>query len=147
PIHWNPDIWATGGRWGHTSDWNAAIPFDRGRALPAGTDKNHPFFYREWRGPLLYRLARWGRMPFIPQADAGVTYTFYAGSPVVPVQELVEFREDLAVHAVRNAELAFSRHQFDTAVWVTKDGKLRRARAYDPNNPDRSFKEIVKLPA
>jgi hypothetical protein len=150
PFHWNPDIWPTGRQWGHTSDWNTPTAFDPAKhkldALPAGADKTHPYFYRQWRGPLAYRMTRWGRMPFAPEVDTSVTYTFYAGSPVVGVQSLMEFREDLALHTVRNAELVFSRHQFDTAVWMTKNGKLNRAAGYDYNDKDKSFQDIAKLP-
>lgn len=150
PIHWNPDIWPVGRGWGHTSDWNAPVPFDpvkhQAEAPPPAADKKFPFFHREWRGPLTYRLTRWGKMPFAPESDVSVTYTFHAGSPIVMVESLMEFRKDLALHAVRNAELVFSRHQFDTALWITKDGKLHTAPAYDYADKDRSFKEIVRLP-
>lgn len=150
PFHWNPDVWPTGRGWGHTSDWNAPTAFDPAKhkadTPPAGNDKTYPYFYRQWRGPLLYRQTRWGRMPLAPEVDVAVTYTFHAGSPVVGVQSLTEFRKDLALHTVRNAELVFSRHQFDTAVWLTKDGKLHTAPAYDYNDKDKSFKDIAKLP-
>jgi hypothetical protein len=150
PFHWNPDIWPTGRTWGHTSDWNAPTAFDPARhkaeSPPPGSDKTHPYFYRQWKGPILHRLTRWGRMPFAPEADVSVTYTFHAGSSVVGVQSLIEFREGLALHTVRNAELVFSRHQFDTAVWLTKDGKLHTAPAYDYNDKDKSFKDIARLP-
>ena len=151
PIHWNPDIWLTGGRWGHTSDWNTPVAFDPAKhksdTPPVAADKNEPYFYREWSGPLLYRQTRWGRMPFVPQVDVSVTYTFHAGAPFLMVDSLMEFREGLSVHAVRNAELVFSRHQFDTAAWVTRDGKLHTAPAYDAADRDRSFKDIARLPA
>jgi len=150
PFHWNPDIWTVGGQWGHTSDWNAAMTFDPARhkaeAALVGEGKSHAYFLRQWRGPLVYRSTRWGRMPFVPQADVAVTYTFSAGSPVVGVQSLVEIRENLALHTIRDAELVFSRHQFDTAVWIDKDRKLHRAAAYDYNDKDRSLKDIAKLP-
>jgi hypothetical protein len=150
PVHWNPDVWLTGGQWGHTSDWNQGVAFEpakhKAEAPPTGTEKSHPFFHREWRGPLLYRLTRWGRMPFAPQIEVSVTYTAHAGSPVLLVQSVMEFREAAALHTARNAELVFSRGQFDTAVWLTKDGKLHTAPAYDYKETDRSFKEIVRLP-
>jgi len=115
-------------------------------AALVGEGKSHAYFLRQWRGPLVYRSTRWGRMPFVPQADVAVTYTFSAGSPVVGVQSLVEIRENLALHTIRDAELVFSRHQFDTAVWIDKDRKLHRAAAYDYNDKDRSLKDIAKLP-
>jgi hypothetical protein len=151
PIHWNPDVWTTGGSWGHTSDWNAGTAFDPAQhkvdELPAPSGDSGPFFYRQYRGPLACRITRWGKMPFVPQADASVTYTFYAGAPFVAVQSLVEFREHVPLHTVRNAELVFSRHQFDTAVWITRDGKLSRAPCYDYGHKDKSFGEIARLPA
>ncbi len=155
PFHWNPDIWTTGGHWGHTSDWNAPIAFDpkqhKSEELPAGSGKTfadpQPFYYRQWRGPLACRVTRWGKMPMVPQAESSVTYTFHAGSPCVYVQSLIEFREDVPLHAVRNAELVFSRHQFDTAVWITRDGKLHKAPCYDYQDKDKSFGDIARLPA
>jgi hypothetical protein len=151
PIHWNPDVWLTGGRWGHTNSWNSGTLFDAARhkadAPPASDEKARGFYYREWRGPLLHRLTRWGRMPYAAPVDVSVGYTFHAGSPVVMVQSAMEFREAASVHAVRNAELVFSRHQFDSAVWITKDGKLHRATCYDPADRDRTFGEIARLPA
>src|SRR5262245_4250290 len=150
PVHWNPDIWKTGERWSHTSTWNESVAFDPGKHKsaepPAGTDKKHPFYYRETTGGGLYRLTSWGRFPYLPKTEASVTYTFHAGSPVVLVESLVEFHENASVHAIRNAELVFSRHQLDTAVWITKDGKFHRADCYDYKEKDRSFKEIAKLP-
>jgi hypothetical protein len=150
PVHWNPDIWPVGRGWGHTSDWNEPVEFDPARhkaEAPPSAGKKHAFFYRQWRGPLMYRLARWGRMPFAPEVDVSVIYTFHAGSPVVWVESLMQFQSDLAVHAVRDAELVFSRHQFDTALWIKKDSKLHTASAYDYGVKDRSFKEIARLPA
>ncbi|MBI1900314.1 MAG: hypothetical protein HYS13_04255 [Planctomycetia bacterium] len=151
PIHWNPDIWTTGGPWGHTSDWNAGTAFDpaqhKADSPSASSGDARAFFYRQFRGPLACRITRWGRMPFVPQADASVTYTFYAGAPFVSVQSLVEFREDVPLHTVRNAELVFSRHQFDTAVWIARDGKVHSAPCYDYNDKDKSFGEIARLPA
>lgn len=151
PFHWNPDIWLTGGKWGHTSDWNAPSAFDAMRQkreeLPAETADSRPFFFQPWSGPLVYRLSRFGRMPFVPGVDVSVTYSFYAGAPFVGVQSQMEFREGMSVHAVRNAELVFSRHQFDTAVWMERDGKLQTAPAYDYNEPDKSFGNIARLAA
>lgn len=151
PFHWNPDIWATGKPWGHTSDWNSPVGFDplkhKADAPPAAAEKMHPFYYREWPGPMLYRLTRWGKMPFVPQVDVSVTYTFYAGAPFLSVQSLMEFREDMSVHAVRNAELVFSRHQFDTAVWLDKEGRFQRVPCYDYSDKDKSFQNVAKLPA
>lgn len=151
PIHWNPDVWPVGRVWGHTSDWTSPVEFDPARHKtenpPPDSAKKYSFFYRESTGPILYRLVRWGRMPFAPEVDVSVTYTFHAGAPVVWVETLMEFRGDLTVHAVRDAELVFSRHQLDTAFWTGKDGKLRTAAAYDYADKDRTFKEIKRLPA
>jgi hypothetical protein len=149
PVHWNPDIWKVGPPWTHTNAWNEGTAFEANKHKaepPVGTDKKHPFYYREFGGGGLYRLSRWGRMPRIAGAEASVTYTFHAGSPVVMVESLVEFRESMSVHAVRNSELVFSRHQLDTAVWIARDGKLHTAKCYDYKDKDRSFKDIAKLP-
>lgn len=150
PVHWNPDVWAPPAPWTHTHKWNQGVAFDPARhkpdAPPVGDKERHPFFYQEARGPVAYRLARWGKMPFLPRVDAGVTYTFYAGAPLVLLRSLVEFRDGMKVKAVRNAELVFSRHQFDTAVWIAKDGKLHTAPCYDYADKDRSFKDVAKLP-
>ena len=152
PFHWNPDVWAPPASWGHTSDWNKAVAFDatkHKRDEPAGaeTDRERPFFFQEWSGPLLHRQTRWGRLPFIPQVDVSTTYTFYAGMPFVGVQSSLEFREGLQVQAVRNAEMVFSRHQFDTAVWITKDGILHTKPCYDYTNRYKYFREVERMAA
>ncbi len=150
PFHWNPDVWAPPATWGHTSDWNGPMAFDAGKhnadKPPASDKKQHRYFYRQWNGPLVYRLTRWGKMPFVPQVDVSVTYTFHAGSPVVFVTSMMEVREALQLHALRNCELVFSRHQFDTAVWIDKSGKLKTAKCYDYGDKDKSFKLVAKLP-
>jgi hypothetical protein len=151
PFHWNPDVWAPPATWGHTSDWTAPVPFDEARHRPdqppVSEGKSHSYFYREWKGPLLHRTTRWGKLPFVPQVDVSVTYTFHAGSPVVFVQSLMEVREAMQLHALRNCELVFSRHQFDTAVWIDRTGKVHTARCYDYDDRDKSFKTVAKLPA
>ena len=85
-------------------------------------------------------------MPFVPQVDVRVTYTFHAGLPLVFVETLMKFRQAVQVRTVRNSELVFSRHQFDTAVWIARDGQLHTAPCYDYHDKDRSFQEVVKLP-
>lgn len=151
PFHWNPDVWAPPATWGHTSDWNTPVAFDFARhdadRPPASGEKQYSYFYREWKGPLLYRTTRWGRMPFVPQVDVSVTYTFHVGSPVVFVQSLMEVRDPMQLHALRNCELVFSRHQFDTAVWIDRQGKVNTAKCYDYDDRDKSFKTVAKLPA
>jgi hypothetical protein len=150
-IHWNPDLWAPPVPWGHSSDWNeglaANVPRNSLDELPAGTNRAWPFFYREQSGPLLYRITRWGRMPFIPQRTAmSVTYTLHAGSPAILVQSLVECREALQLDAIRNAELVFSRGQFDTAVWIARDGSLGSTPCYDYDETNRYFGVFQRLP-
>jgi hypothetical protein len=143
-------VWAPPTQWTHTNKWNQGVAFDplkhQPAAPPKGDDKSHPFFYQEAQGPLAYRLTRWGKMPFLPQVDASVTYTFYAGATFIALQSRLEFREGMQLNAVRNAELVFSRHQFDTAVWIANDDKLHAVPCYDYNDKDKSFKDLAKLP-
>lgn len=152
PFHWNPDVWAPPAAWGHTSDWNKAVAFDatkhkREDAITTENERESPFFFQEWNGPILHRQTRWGRLPFIPQVDVDISYTFTAGMPFVGVQSSLEFREGLQVNAVRNAEMVFSRHQFDTAVWITKDGILHTKPCYDYTNRYKYFREVERMAA
>jgi hypothetical protein len=150
PIHYNPDVWAPPLQWTHTNKWNQSVQFDpvkhNAEAPPVGDATSHPFFYEEVQGPLAYRLTRWGKMPLLAQVDAGVTYTFFADTPFIALQSRVEIRADMKVNAVRNAELVFSRHQFDTAAWIAKDGTLHTLPCYDYTDKDKSFTDVVKLP-
>lgn len=149
-IHWNPDVWTPPAPWGHTSDWRTGRRCDAAspaaEATPALDETTRPFLYRDWNGPLAYRLTRWGRMPSVPAVDVSVTYTFYAGAPFISVRSLMEFREDATANAVRNAELVFSRHQFDTGVWMTNDGRLHTAPCYDYDDKDKSFHTVTMAP-
>jgi hypothetical protein len=150
PIHWNPDVWSAPAPWSHTIDWNQAAQFDplthKPDEPPVGDANIHPFLYEEAQGPLAYRLTRWGKMPWVAQVDASVTYTFFANVPFFEVRSRLEIRETMTVNAVRNAELVFSRHQFDTAVWIDKVGDVRTAPCYDYADPDKSFKDVANLP-
>ena len=151
PFHWNPDVWMPSAAWGHTCDWRAGIPAPPAAlasdAEPEPPDGRQEFAYREQAGPLLYRLTRWGRVPYLPsRVDASVTYTFHAGSPAVLVSSVISFREGAQASAVRNSELVFSRGQFDTAFWITADETVHTATCYDHADSNHYYGVFAEAP-
>jgi len=156
-IHYTPDVYTKERAWGHTVDWNKPIRFDpllEPSAPPVSfrhgeqvIDYVHPFYFREWRGPLMYRTSRWGRAPWNPEADLGVTYRFVAEAPYILGSSYVEFNESGQFNAVRTAELVFSRHLFDNCLWIDLNGQLHTTPCYDYENVHRDFGHIAEFPA
>ncbi len=144
-VHWNPDVFAPPAGWGHTRGWATAIPFGSDtNESDAGPD---PYHYREWTGPVLHRLTRWGRMQGSPEVDASVSYTFFAGAPFALVSSGADFRAGKQVQAVRNCEFVFSRKQHTHGVWIDGAGVLHTVPLADPEDEDNTLGLIKKLPA
>jgi hypothetical protein len=101
-IHWNPDCYAPPRAWVHLSDWKPGL---------------YDFEYEEQRGPVVFRTRRWGDMPLMPEVAVSMEYEFYAGVPYFLARSSMQIRHDVAVQALRNAEIVFARESFSEAAW------------------------------
>jgi hypothetical protein len=101
-IQWNPGCYAPPRPWAHLSDWEPG---------------KYDYDYEEDRGPIVYHTRRWGMMPTMPELACSMTYKFFAGVPYFTMQSTVHVRFDVAVQALRNAEIVFARESFSEAAW------------------------------
>jgi len=105
-IHWNPDVYAPPHAWYHCSDWE------------------NPAFSED-AGPVFYSLRREAPLPMPKGVQVSITYYFYAGTPFILMESLMEIRDDIFVEALRNAEIVFNKAVFDKAAYKTLGGKVQ----------------------
>jgi len=105
-IHWNPDVYSPPHAWYHCSDWE------------------NPAFSED-SGPVFYALRREAPLPMPKGIQVSITYYFYAGTPFILMESLMEIRDDIFVEALRNAEIVFNKTVFDKAAYKTLDGRVR----------------------
>jgi hypothetical protein len=105
-VHWNPDVYSPPHAWYHCSDW-----------------ENPPF--NEDVGPVFYSLRREAPLPFPKGVQVSITYYFYAHSPAILAESVMEIQDDIFVMALRNAEIVFNKAVFNRAAWRGVDGKLQ----------------------
>lgn len=148
PIHWNPDVYRPPAAWGHTSDWRTPLAYDPEKHDPTAAppiEGEHPYFHRQYTGPVLNRTVRWGPMPRVPDMRTGVSYSFIAGKPYLLGSSWMDFNDGMQVSAVRIGELVFSRGQFDHVLWL--EGETPRiAECYDYDEPTKYYDVIRTLP-
>jgi hypothetical protein len=121
--HHNPDVWCFPRAWGHTSDWRCQ-----------STNGSAPAQIVQ-QGPLVYRFVRSGWMPNCDGIRVRVSYTVFAGLPIVMESSLMEFTQSLVVYAVRNNELVFNRGIHTHAAYPDATGRPISVRAFDPDHP------------
>jgi hypothetical protein len=105
-VHWNPDVYAPPHAWYHCSDWE------------------NPAFSEDI-GPVFYSLRREAPLPLPKGIQVSITYYFYAGTPFILTESLMEIQNDIFVESLRNAEIVFNKAVFDKAAFRTVDGKLQ----------------------
>jgi len=105
-IHWNPDVYSPPHAWYHCSDWE------------------NPAFSED-SGPVFHALRREAPLPMPKGIQVSITYYFYAGTPFILMESLMEIRDDIFVEALRNAEIVFNKAVFDKAAYKTLDGRVR----------------------
>ncbi len=132
PIHHNPDVWAPPQAWGHTSGWD----IESEELAPE---------YAEAEGPLAWRSVRKGHITRSNETEAVVTYTAFAGLPVLLESSSLRFTRNTTVNAVRNNELVFRRGLHTHAVYIDHDGAVHTFRVFDPGNPEKCFAHIGRL--
>jgi hypothetical protein len=101
-IHWNPDCFVPGVAWDHSFDWNP------------------PAVFEEKRGEFLYRNFRSGPLPRVKDVDLEVLYTLEIDAPWILSETRMTARNDLAVIAVRNDEMVFSKELFDSLIYKSR---------------------------
>jgi hypothetical protein len=107
-VHYNPDAWVRGRSWSHTSDWNPP---------PNMTLET---------GPVATVVRRWGPLPWVPEIDCQVVYTFFSQSPYFLVSSTLDVKEDIVVNALRNEEVVLHPEtEIDHVAWRTKRGEVR----------------------
>lgn len=121
--HHNPDVWCFPRTWGHTSDWQCQAT---NGAAPTQIVQ---------QGPLVYRFIRTGWMPHCDGIRTRVSYTVFAGLPLLLESSSMEFTQSLVVYAVRNNELVFNRGIHTHAAYPDASGRPVSVRAFDPKNP------------
>ena len=136
-LHWNPDVYAPPHAWYHCSDWEN----------PA---------YKEDVGPVFYSLRREAPLPMPKGIQVSITYYFYAGSPLILMESLMEIQNDIFVESLRDAEIVFNKAVFTRAAFRTVDGRLhdldfaasrihpRHAAVLRPDTPWVAFYSDVK---
>jgi len=101
-IQWNPDVFSPPHTWYHSSDWTNPLT-------------------REATGPVFYSITMKGALPYPKGVNVGISYRFYAGSPIVMVETITQIDDNLFVMALRNAEFVFNKAVFTKAAFK-KDG-------------------------
>lgn len=101
-IQWNPDCYSPPRAWVHLSDWEPG---------------KYDYEYEEAKGPVVFRTLRWGQMPQMPEVTVSMEFEFYAGTPYFVMRSTMHIRYDVAVQALRNAEVVFAREAFSEAAW------------------------------
>jgi hypothetical protein len=106
-IHRTPDLFGNGKEWSHVLDWKS----------PA---------HRDLAGPVMVETARWGEMPWMPEAVSKVQYRFFADRPEVRAVSSLRLTKDIEGLAVRGGGFIFSPELFTHFAWPEGDGVLRR---------------------
>ena len=109
-----PGVTAPPRPWAHLSDWEPG---------------KYEYEYEEQRGPLVFATRRTGIMPTMPELWCSMEYKFYAGVPYYTMRSSVHVRHDVAVQALRNSEIVFSRESFGEAAWFDPITKRIETRA------------------
>lgn len=105
-IQWNPDVYSPPRAWVHVSDWEPG---------------KYDFNYEEQTGPVVFRTRRWGQMPQMPEVTTSMEYEFYTGVPFFRMRSSMHVRHEVAVQALRNAEVVFAREAFSEAAWYDEE--------------------------
>ncbi len=106
-IHRTPDLFGVGKAWSHTLDWKTPE-------------------HRDLAGPVMVETARWGEMPWMPEAVSKVQYRFFANRPEVRAASSLRLTKDIAGLAVRGGGFIFSPELFTHCAWPAGDGAIRR---------------------
>lgn len=102
-IQWNPDVYAPPRAWVHVSDWEPG---------------KYDYAYEEVEGPVVFRTRRWGQMPQMPEVATSMEFEFYRGAPYFLMRSTMHIKYDVAVQALRNAEVVFAREAFSEVAWL-----------------------------
>lgn len=103
-VHWNPGVYSPPHAWIHCSDWE------------------EPDF-SEIKGSLFYSLRRSAPLPHLKNVFVNINYYFYADSPLILMESVMQVKEDMYVKALRNGEIVFNKQVFKETAYKTISGK------------------------
>ena len=103
-------------------------------------DESHELTFDESVGPATWQLVRSGYMPHTDQqVEISVTYTAFAGMPLLLTSSHIRFHSDWAVAALRMNQLVFDRGFHTHGAYMTHDGQFNIRRAFNPEDPEEHF--------
>lgn len=106
-------------------------------------DESHGLTSDETMGPVTWQLVRRGYMPHTDQQiEVNVTYTAFAGMPFIITSSHIQFHSDWAVAALRTNQLVFSRGFHTHGAYMTGDGNVHTARAFNVDDPEEYFGDL-----
>ncbi len=116
-VHWGPDLRNRKRLFdppykGHDRGWEYTHYWDP-----------PPHFVVE-KGPVLFKLKRWGSFTHNKEVFCSVTYTMYAHQPYIVVDTEMKTLEDYEVEFLRDDEFGF-KFGFNQALWKEKSGKVK----------------------
>lgn len=126
PVHGGADLWSPPHAWSNVRAWDV-------------DDATHQLAYEETAGPIAWRMVRTGHVPNANQTDVSLSYTVFAGMPFILESTRMHIAADMQVHAVRNNQLVFSRGEHTHGIYMDHDHRIRTARGYDPDDPEKRF--------
>ena len=112
-VHWNPCFYSPPTAWTHSSDWDPA--------------PNHMVE----QGPIFLMTQAYGKFPLYEDAYVSQSYVFYAETPFIRSNSIVDVQKDAYVQAIRNGEIVFNHDVITDFVYKDKLGEVKHTKIMD----------------
>lgn len=107
-VHWNPGFYSPPTPWTHTSDWDPI-----------------PEYFDE-AGPVFLLTQRNGPLPLYDEyTSVSQTYVFYANSPFIRVNSVIDIKKGAHIQALRNGEIVFNLNTITNFALRDKLGEVK----------------------